>query len=522
MSTVLWHGRRHADRTKRPEKTGKTAGDYTRQLELLFDTAQNASSNPEVADLLDRILDMARLMTGGAAASLLMLNEEKTALRFLVAQGEAGDEVRDLDISLDLGVCGWVVRHAETALINNADEDCRFDRSVDQLTGFTTRSMLAVPLFRSGKVIGVLEVINKTEDQPFTQEDLTALTGFCGSGAFILLVSMMATIVNNIRLHQIMIDWYKRIFETLVSAIDAKDPYAQGHSRRVRDVSLRVARTFSLPVEELQVIELGALLHDIGKVDIHDLVLRKPGPLTETEMYTMRKHTLRGTNLLVEIPFLEKVRDIVLHHHERYDGTGYPSGLKGEAIPLRARIIAVAEAFDTMVTDRAYRDKMSIEVALAELEKGSGTQFCPTVVRAFRQTLGEGAGDGTQQERTGEPAASGANREPAHFLTPLPYGAARREVRLIVRTEDDSRTLRKFRRNLEKVDDLKIMMDSHSEDEGITFIISVRRGADLPAILDAIPEVANVVEQRNALTVTVKTPVSEKVFQQGFNLDWKP
>ena len=111
MSTVLWPGRKHADRT-RPEKNGKTSADYTRSLELLFDTAQNASSNPEIADLLDRVLDMARLMTGSAAGSLLMLNAENTGLRFLVAQGEAGDEVRDLDISLDLGVCGWVALQA--------------------------------------------------------------------------------------------------------------------------------------------------------------------------------------------------------------------------------------------------------------------------------------------------------------------------------------------------------------------------------------------------------------------------
>ncbi len=497
-------------------KPGKSRREYTEELEALVETAGKASSIPEIAGLLDTILETARALTGAEAASLLMVDEERAALGPLVAEGEAGDRVRNSKITLDAGVCGWVARHAKPVLINRADEDDRFDHLVDDLPGVTTASLMAVPLLRGRRVIGVLRVVNREGDAGFADDDLAALAGYASTAVFIFLVSMMATIANNIRVHQIMIDWYRGMFETLITAIDAKDPYAQGHSKRVKEISLQAARAMKLPAEELQVIELGALLHDIGKIDVLDLVLRKPGPLTEDEMYAIRKHALRGMNLLSEIPFLEKVRDIVLFHHERYDGTGYPNGLKGSAIPLRARIVAAAEAFDTMTTDRAYRERLEVGEALEELEKGSGTQFCPAVVKVFRRAFGP---EETPAEIVPEPVEPGTDID---FAPPLTFGLPRREVRLVVTPTDDIGALRKFRRHLEKIEHLKILMDSRSETEGTIFIISIKETLDLTAILGELPVVATVTEQPDAVVVTVVTPPSQKVFDQGFNLDYRP
>ncbi len=515
MNATFLHTLRGKTRGNGHRKPGKNGREYTARLEALVETAEKASSIPEIVALLDNLLEMAQKLTGATASSLLMVDEEHEALHFLVAEGEAGSQVQDMNVSLDSGICGWVARNGKPVLINNVDEDARFDRSVDDLTGFVTISMIAVPLFRGRRVIGVLEAINKQNDRNFTEADQAALEGYSASPSLIMLVSMMATIVNNIRAHQLMIDWYKSMFETLIGAIDAKDPYAQGHSKRVKEISLRVARVLKLPPEELQVIEMGALLHDIGKIDIHDIVLRKAGPLTEEEMYTMRKHALRGTNLLIEIPFLEKVRDIVLFHHERYDGKGYPNGLKGSAIPLRARIVAAAEALDTMTTDRAYREKLSLEEALEELKKGSGTQFCPTVVKAFRTALGAA-------EEENEAAAPAEAAPVPDFAPPLAFGLPRREVRLVVRAGDDVGALRQLRRGLEKIENLKVLMDSRSEAEGTIFIVSVRETMNLPAVLGELPVVTAVAEDADTVMVTVKTPPTQKVFKQGFNLDWRP
>jgi putative nucleotidyltransferase with HDIG domain len=151
----------------------------------------------------------------------------------------------------------------------------------------------------------------------------------------------------------------------------------------VKEYSILAANAFNLSPEELKRIEFGALLHDIGKIGIDDRILRKAGKLTTEEWYIIRKHALKGANIVRLIPNLEKITDIILYHHERYDGTGYPEGLKGEKIPLGARIIAVADAFDTMTTDRSYRSAMSFDEAIRELLNHCGKQFCPQVAEAF-------------------------------------------------------------------------------------------------------------------------------------------
>jgi putative nucleotidyltransferase with HDIG domain len=176
---------------------------------------------------------------------------------------------------------------------------------------------------------------------------------------------------------------YKCIIEAMVTAADAKDPYSAGHSRRVRNYTLMAAKVLNIPFDELQVIEFGALLHDIGKIGISDSILRKREPLTAEELYIIRKHSIRGADIVHGIPFLEKVTNLVLCHHERFDGKGYPGGLKGEQIPIGAGLIAVADAFDTMTTDRSYRRALSFEEAINELMSGAGTQFHPVAVNAL-------------------------------------------------------------------------------------------------------------------------------------------
>ncbi len=178
-------------------------------------------------------------------------------------------------------------------------------------------------------------------------------------------------------------DTYNSTLEALGSAIDTRDVGTHAHSRRVRGYSLVIARAHGVPETRLRDLEHGVLLHDIGKIGIPDAILLKSGPLTAAEWQVMRRHPEIGRQLIEKIPFLQGAIPSVYHHHERWDGAGYPLGLRGAAIPLGARIFAVADALDAMTFDRPYSRATSFEVARKEIQRCAGTHFDPAVVRTF-------------------------------------------------------------------------------------------------------------------------------------------
>jgi putative nucleotidyltransferase with HDIG domain len=182
---------------------------------------------------------------------------------------------------------------------------------------------------------------------------------------------------------------YLGAIRALAAALDARDPYTAGHSERVSALSVLIARQLALSEAEVDIIRLGALLHDIGKIGVADHILRKPGPLSTDEFEQIRRHPGLGARILRKVPFLEPHLAIVELHHERPDGKGYPFGLLGDNIPLDARIVHVADAFDAMTSARAYRPARAASVALVELQRYSGTQFDPASVDALREALAQ-------------------------------------------------------------------------------------------------------------------------------------
>ena len=172
--------------------------------------------------------------------------------------------------------------------------------------------------------------------------------------------------------------------EALARAIDARDPYTYGHSARVARLSFEIARELGLQPDELATLGRAALLHDIGKIGVEDRVLRKPGPLTKREVIAMRAHPVIGYEMLKGLQFLESSLRGIRHHHEHWDGTGYPDGLRGDDIPLAVRILTVADALDALTSDRPYRSAMSFSAAVATIEAGAGIEFDPAVIRALR------------------------------------------------------------------------------------------------------------------------------------------
>jgi putative nucleotidyltransferase with HDIG domain len=171
--------------------------------------------------------------------------------------------------------------------------------------------------------------------------------------------------------------------ETLNATVEAKDPYTAGHSHRVRAVSLLIGRELGLVPERLDILGLGALFHDVGKIGVPDAILTKPGKLTAAEFETVKQHAVRGAEIVAHVSRLEDTVPLIRHHHERWDGFGYPDGLAAEAIPLEASIVGLADAWDAMTTARPYADALPLAAALEQVRAGRGTQFRPDVVDAF-------------------------------------------------------------------------------------------------------------------------------------------
>lgn len=238
-----------------------------------------------------------------------------------------------------------------------------------------------LPITLDGENFGTLEVCRENAAHPLDSEELRILQAF---------VHLTGSALGNAALAADMrgaVDEVERAYmgtlEALIKALEIRDHETEGHSRRVVQYTFSLAQQLGVPEEELVPIMRGALLHDIGKIGIPDAILRKPGPLDESEWEIMRRHTLFGYEMLKGIEFLGQATPIILHHHERYDGNGYPKGLAGEEIPLGARIFAVADAYDAITSNRPYRKGRSHEFALDEIRKGAGTQFDAQVVEAL-------------------------------------------------------------------------------------------------------------------------------------------
>lgn len=343
-------------------------------LDLLHNVGRKVSSSSELTKLVKQITKMTQHALNASASSVLLLDDKELELIFEVAEGQAGKRLRKVRLDTQSGIAGWVARHGKSLMVNDVINNRHFDRSIDEITGFATRSIICAPLVVGGKIIGVIEVLNKMDGTDFNQQDLETLVS---------VASTAAMSIENVRLHRSELDAYKSTIKALAAAIDAKDHYTLGHSQRVMEYTLLGGTSLLFSDEELEVLEYASILHDIGKIGIADSILTKPGALTTKEWNVMREHSFIGANILNAILFLEKPRKLVLHHHERYDGKGYPDGLNGEAIPMGARLLAVADAYDTMTTDRSYRAALGIDYATRELHRCSGTQFCPVAVDAF-------------------------------------------------------------------------------------------------------------------------------------------
>lgn len=343
------------------------------QLNTLIELTAIINSSLDTQEIRKRAIEAATRLSGAEAGSLILIDPSTKELYFEVALGEKGNKLKEIRLKPGQGIAGWVAEHGTPVISNDVRSDPRFFKGADEKSEFTTRNLLCVPVRTKEKTLGVLQVINKKESE-FTEEDLEILSA---------LANQVAVAIENANLYKELKETFYETAQALAETIEKRDPYTGGHTKRVMNYSLAIGRMMGLDRGSLETLKLSAILHDIGKIGVRDSVLLKEGKLSPEEIEAMNLHPKHGSEILGHVRQLKDVIPGMRGHHEKWDGTGYPDGLKGEEIPLIARIIAVADTFDAMTTDRPYRRALSPEEAFSELRKFAGKQFDPQVVEAF-------------------------------------------------------------------------------------------------------------------------------------------
>ncbi len=331
----------------------------------------------DMNDVLMKIADITRYFLDCDRASIFVWDKRSGKLWTKVAHG-----IEDrIEVESNKGIVGWVFTNQRAVIINDPYSDPRFNPEIDRKTGYRTKSIICFPLRTySGKVVGVLEGINKNGDGVFTEEDMK----------FGELISIYAAnSIENAMLYDELIRTQNEIVYRLSIAAEYRDETTYFHIVRMSFYAYFIAKEMGLDEEWCQKLKLAAPMHDIGKLGVPDRILLKPAKLSDEEFSEMKKHTEYGYEILKgsDIDVLNIAANIALCHHERYDGNGYPRGLKGEEIPLEARIIAVADVFDALTSKRPYKEPFPLEVTLKMIKDESGKHFDPKVVQAFEKAL---------------------------------------------------------------------------------------------------------------------------------------
>jgi hypothetical protein len=357
---------------------GRIISKNKEKIELFFEFAFELGSKRNIDDVLKVVADSAKKILDCDRASIFVYNKETSKLWTKVAHGLE----QKIEVDQNVGIVGWVFSNRKPLIVNSPYSDPRFNPETDKKTGYRTKSIIAVPLITySGNAVGVLEGINKN-GEGFTDDDLEFAR---------VLAVQAANAIENAILYEELKKAQEEIVMRLSIAAEFRDSTTYNHLVRMSLYSYLIAKEMGFDDLWCEKLKLAAPMHDIGKLGIKDMILLKPGKLTDEEFEEMKKHTIYGYEILKDstIDILKMASNVALCHHEKYDGTGYPRGLKGEEIPIEARIVAVADVFDALTSRRPYKEPYEIERAVEIIEKDSGKHFDPKVVQAFKKALPE-------------------------------------------------------------------------------------------------------------------------------------
>ncbi len=343
----------------------------------------------EISKLLVTEIDLENLFTlitnilvqefSADRVSLMLVDDASENLLIRASHGLPADIALRACRKQGEGVSGLVYKYGKPLIISAGHhQDLEVMSAMNKEN--SPSSCMSVPLMGKNKFFGVLNV-GKFSGTAFTTSDLQIVT---------ILATQVVTAMENAGLFEDLQENYFRTIQALVAAVEAKDPYTRWHSTNVARYAVEIARDMGVKPIELEDIHIAAILHDVGKIGISDLIISKPNQLSEEEFNIMKDHPAYGVRILEPIGFPPEIIDAIHQHHERYDGNGYPQGLAGEEITLTARILAVADTVEAMVSERPYRSMIPPENVLQELTRESGRQFDPQVAQSAQRLIEKG------------------------------------------------------------------------------------------------------------------------------------
>jgi putative nucleotidyltransferase with HDIG domain len=347
------------------------------QLELVNHIAARLAGELNLDSLLELCLNLLGARLNARTGSVMLYDPQHAVLTVAAATGPLAPQLLGQRQPITEGVAGCAARERQPILVPDIERDPRFrPNHPDRYRG--DRSFICVPLITRNELVGVLSIAGRAGLEPLGDDDLKLLS---------TVASQVAVAIRNAQFFQQQRTSSYQTVLALAEGLEAKDPYTSGHSRRVTALALKTAEALRLAEAELDVLRYAGPLHDIGKIGIEQAILNKADDLTSDEWELVRSHPTIGERIVSHLDFLSPVMPIIKHHHERWDGLGYPGGLAGEQIPLVSRILAVADAYDAITSARPYRPSRLPSEGLREIALGRATQFDPDVADAFLRTM---------------------------------------------------------------------------------------------------------------------------------------
>ena len=363
---------------------------------LVYSLSSKLGGEIEVDGICRQILDEAEKILTVHNIAVMLLDYDANELSTRLCKGRDGKAAERFRADASCGLLGEIFKKGDAITI------CDVGTAGRRSFPYPVRSILCVPLVTDGRGIGMLIASDKRSGEEFWSHDIKLMS---------VLALEVASSIKKAQLYEEMSEMFIHTVEALASAIDAKDPYTYGHSNRVARFSTAICEEMGMSKKEVREVELAAILHDIGKIGTPERILQKPGRLTAEEMARIQEHPAKGAHILANIMELRDIITWIRHHHEWYDGHGYPDRIAAEEIPVQARILSIADTFDAMTSDRPYRKGMQAEEAIRIMEESTGSQFDPGILRVFRSvhTAGKISSYLTnEKKRVGEPSVSAA------------------------------------------------------------------------------------------------------------------
>ncbi|HDZ77377.1 MAG TPA: HD domain-containing protein [Candidatus Omnitrophica bacterium] len=349
---------------------------HEEETAFVFDLHEDLSFKRDKSEIIRSITDSVHKFLSVKNTVFISTDKNSDKLKLEYAVGLNNKLVKDLSLNKDESISGFVIAQAKPLWMKNLFENDYLNRMNQEY--YLGKSFISIPIMFHNEVMGVLHVCNKVPEREFTQRDFSFLVNIGRVSAIAL---------KNARLQEQIENDYLKTMTTLAATIDARDHYTKWHSENVARYSLAIAEKMDCNHQFNIVLERAALLHDIGKIGIRDNVLLKPDKLTSDEFKQIKRHSAIGDQMISSLSFLEEAAILIRQHHERCDGSGYPDGIKADEIKLGAKILAVADTFDAMFSDRPYRKGMSITASMRELLEAKNSKLDPKVVDCFLRII---------------------------------------------------------------------------------------------------------------------------------------